>query len=192
MNNGQEDILLDFNLKAGDTVHSAFTVGSVPITVTSVDSVQIDNQTKKRFHLSTPYGAENYIEDIGAASGLFENMYFFEWNSELVCFAKNGTSLWGASTNDCELNVAIAEKRDPLGELTVYPNPASDWFQLSIPSDFKYTRITVMDPFGRIVREIPAAESRQVMIPVNASPAGLYLVRVENELHQMTVKLLVK
>ena len=61
---------------------SAFTFSMDPITITAIDSILIDSEYRKRYYLSVEFGAEYIIEGIGATSGLFENMEFFEWESE--------------------------------------------------------------------------------------------------------------
>jgi hypothetical protein len=191
-NDQTDKLLYDFTLGVNDTVISACTIPMQTIIVTSIDSVMIDSHYKKRFHLNIPFGAENIIEDIGPASGLFENMFFFEWDSELVCFAKNGSSLWGASTADCDLNVGIPENKGKQHDLAVFPNPAGDYAFVAIPLEFTMSDLKLADPFGRIVLSMKTGTDPLVKIPLGSFSPGLYLVSVEKEGKRLTVKLLVQ
>jgi hypothetical protein len=188
-----DKLLFDFTLGVNDTVHSACThANQQPILVTSVDSVPVDNHYKKRFHLNIPFGAENYIEDIGAASGLFENMVYFEWDSQMICFAKNGISVWGAATDSCDLNVAIGEKKDFSREIAVYPNPARDYAYVPIPAGFGSYCVMLIDPYGRIRSEVTSAAGSLVKLSLASCPGGLYFVRIDNERGSRVIKLLIQ
>jgi len=179
---GLDDLLLyDFTLDVNDTVISAFTFTSGdPIIVTVIDSVLIESEYKKRFHLNLEYGAEFIIEDIGASSGLFENMAFFEWDSELVCFAKNGESLWGIPTEECELNVSINEDKPIKSELLIFPNPASNYFYIKLPKGRSFN-VKIFDSFGRLIFEKINTETEQLMFSVEKYSPGCYFLQIEDD-----------
>ena len=191
---GNEDkLLFDFTLSVNDTVFSAFTIPfNGPIIVTAIDSVLIDSFYKKRFHLNIELGAEYIIEDIGASTGLFENLEFFEWDSKLICFAKNDVSLWSDSTMECDLNVNVSEAKTSIGSVTMYPNPADDYTILLIPPDFDMPSIRLLDSFGKTVFNKSDVSDKTVRIQLSAFPKGVYLIIVNNGDKKQLMKLVIK
>jgi hypothetical protein len=192
--NDQDQLLFDFTMEVNDTVTSAFTfpLMGAPILVTAIDSVMVDGANKIRFHINPEFGAEYIIEDIGATSGLFENMSFFEWGSELICFAKNSISLWGTSTDSCDLDVSLPEKKIQNQGISVYPNPAGDYTNVFIPPGFREANISLMDPFGRIVLHQSQIANGVVKIPLTSLTSGLYQVLVETDQKRLAVKLVIQ
>jgi hypothetical protein len=193
--NDQDALLFDFTLGVNDTVYSVFTYATdSPLVVTAIDSVLIDSVYRKRLYLNTDpdFGAQYMIEGIGATSGLFENMVFFEWNSELVCFAKNGESLWGATTEECDLTVNIPEKQGDQTACPVYPNPAHDFTVLSIPSGSRKTSVLMIDAFGQTVFRQSDIRTPLIKIPLDACHPGVYLIITENGTGRHSIKLLVQ
>jgi hypothetical protein len=191
-----DTLLFDFTLGLYDTVYSALTnvFDDSAIIVTAIDSVLVDNEYKKRMRLNFEEGegAQYIIEDIGASSGLFENMSFFEWGSDLVCFAKNGISLWGVSTEECDLAVNIGEINNNLHNCNLYPNPACKSTNLSIPPGFGNVKITLIDSYGKIVFQELKKEGHDIRISLHSCLPGLYLVLIENDNQRQTIKLLVQ
>ena len=187
----QEELLYDFNLQVNDTIESAFTISMEPITITAIDSILVDYEYKKRFHLSVPYGAEYIIEGIGATSGLFENMEFFEWESELICYAINGMSFWGESTEECELNVSITDNKKIDQDFLIYPNPANNYFKILTPSINKTIHLTMVNTMGTIVLNKKLYPAIDNTISLYNFPSGIYFVIIENELITQTKKLII-
>lgn len=174
----QDKLLFDFTLEVNDTVYSAFTFTmNVPITIAAIDSVMVGPSYKKRFLLNNEYGAEYIIEDIGATSGLFENMVFFEWDSELICFATNGISLWGASTEACDLNVNIAENQNTDQVIRVFPNPAQTEARIFIPVFSSETNLqyALYNYSGRLV-EAGIIASAPLIISRRGLASGFYIL----------------
>lgn len=189
---GQEELLYDFNLQVNDTIESAFTFSMEPIIITAIDSILIDSEYKKRFHLSIQFGAEYIIEGIGASSGLFENMEFFEWESDLVCYAKNGISFWGVSTEECDLNVSITDNKIIDQDFNIYPNPAKNYIKILTPHINKITYLTLVNTMGTIMLKEKFNSRIANTISLNKLPSGIYFVIIENELIVQTKKLMVE
>jgi hypothetical protein len=189
----QEDLLYDFNLEVGDTVNSAFThYNDYPITITAIDTILVDSEPKKRFHLNWVSGADYIIEDIGATSGLFENMVFVAWESNLVCFAKDGVSVWGESTEDCDLAVTVPEKfiNDQL--YSAYPNPASEYIIVVSPYEFNSeATVSLIDSYGRVVLQRLKIYNHITRISLNSLQPGLYIILIESTDKKQYIKLLI-
>lgn len=193
-NGPQEELLYDFNLQVNDTIESAYTYTYTlePITITVIDSILVDSAYRKRFHLSVPYGAEYIIEGIGATSGLFENMMFFEWESELICFAKNGISIWGESTEECDLNVGITDNMKIDRDFHIYPNPARNYIKILAPQLNTIAHLTLVNTMGTIVLKKKLTLGIENIIYLNKLASGVYIIIIENELITRTRKLIVE
>ncbi len=189
-NGPQEELLYDFNLQVNDTIESAFAME--PIIITAIDSVLIDSEYKKRFHLNDSFGAEYIIEGIGATTGLFEYMGFFESESELICYAKNGTSFWGESTEECNLTVSISDCEKNDLDFHIYPNPAKSYINIITPSINKTTDLTLVNITGAIVVREKLQSGITNTISLNKLPSGIYFAIIENELNRQTKKLIVE
>jgi hypothetical protein len=188
----QDTLLFDFNLNVNDTVISAYTYSFAdPIMVTAIDSVLIDGEYKKRMQLNG-MGAEFIIEGIGATSGLFENMFFFEWYSELVCYAKNGVSVWGTPTEECDLAVNINENQGDENPCVISPNPGKDFIMLSIPPGLGKVEIILINLLGGIVYQDSFIGPSSNKINLNDFPAGFYLVIIKSKGLRQTTKLIIE
>lgn len=187
-----DTLLFDFTLNVNDTVRSAysFLVGD-PIIIVAIDSILIDGNYKKRFHLND-IGCEYIIEGIGATTGLFENMFFFEWYSNLVCYAKNGISVWGESTDDCDLAVNISEKDGNKSQFSIFPNPAIDFTTLRIPNGIGKMKFTLTDSMGRIVYQDYYESSALNRISLHSYPSGVYFAIIESNGMRQTAKLMIE
>jgi hypothetical protein len=191
----KDTLLFDFNLDVNDTVYSAYTfLDGDPITISAIDSILIDEEYKRRLHLYCEDAgvAEYIIEGIGATSGLFENMWFFEWHSELVCYAKNGISVWGAPTEECDLAVKINEFQGNDILCSISPNPSKDFITLSIPAGFWKVKFTLINVIGGIVHQDLLESPSSCKINVNSYPSGIYLAIFESKSQRQTDKLLIE
>jgi hypothetical protein len=188
-------LLFDFTMNVNDTVFSCYTstMGEA-IIVDSVDSILVDGTYRRRLHLYADFGTvDDYIiEGIGATSGLFENIYMFEWYSNLICFAKDGVSVWGESTEECDLAVNINENQGNTDPCKVFPNPAKDFTLLTIPSGLKNVTFKLIDLVGGIVYQKSLESPSTNKILLNAYHSGVYLAVIESNSLKQSVKLILK
>jgi hypothetical protein len=138
------------------------------------------------------FGAEYIIEGIGATSGLFENMWFFEWGSELICFAKEGNSLWGSSTEECDLAVNVNEDQVNTSPILVYPNPAEDFTMISISSGLENVTFKLIDLVGGIVYQGSFESPSTNKIKLTSCHSGIYLAIIESKGLRQSVKLIIE
>jgi len=69
------------------------------------------------------------------------------------------------------------DERDPRGNLTIYPNPASNWFTLtSADAEVSGSNVEVMDATGKLVLEIQNFQRQAIQ--TDSFEAGVYLVKV--------------
>jgi hypothetical protein len=188
-------LLFDFTMNVNDTVFSCYTstMGEA-IIVDSVDSILVDGTYRRRLHLYADFGTvDDYIiEGIGATSGLFENIYMFEWHSNLICFAKDGVSVWGESTEECDLAVNINENQGVKNPCVISPNPCKDFIMLSISPGFGKVEITLINLLGEIVYQDYFISPSLNKINVNDFPAGFYLAIIESKGMRQTTKLIIE
>jgi hypothetical protein len=188
-------LLFDFTMNVNDTVFSCYTsTMGEQIIVDAVDSILIDGDYKRRLHLyeETSFVAEYIIEGIGATTGLFENMYMFEWASNLICYAKDGVSVWGESTEECDLAVNINENQENTGPCSVFPNPAKDFTMLTIPDGFGEVSFTIIDLVGRIVYKSSFESPSTNKIKLTSCHSGIYLAIIESKGLRQAVKLIIE
>jgi hypothetical protein len=189
----RDQLLFDFTLEVGDTVHSACTfLLNQTIIVDTIDSVMVGQSYKRRLHLNNEYGANYLIEGIGASSGLFEQMIFFEWESGLVCFAQNGVSVWGSSSAECNLNIGIEENPKNHEVVRVFPNPATDFTYVAIPPNITGANISLTDVYGRIIFNRSNFSGTVLQLPLSSAPPGFYSILVRSGFKIQALKLLIK
>jgi hypothetical protein len=194
---GVDKLLYDYRMEVGDTVNSSANGMGTIITVDSIDEILIDGEWKKRFHLqlhcSFCGGAEYIIEDIGATTGLFNHLTYYTTYSELICFAKDGVSLWGASTEDCDLAVSIEEIENAI-RISAYPNPFTTSttleYELYTICNIQYTVYNMMGEMVFYSQEnmLPPGRHTITWSPGHL-PAGLYYGVLRSEEGVSVVKM---
>jgi hypothetical protein len=186
-----DHLIYDFNLDTGDTLVSFLASYCYNDTVVAVDSVLIDGDYKKRLYLNL-FGAEYIIEGIGATSGLFEPFCQFEYHSDLVCYARNGISLWGETTEECDLAVNIDENFREMNLDLIYPNPCKDFITLSVPSELGRVSCTLYNALGILVCQDFFESPSTNRIDVRSLPRGIYFATLVAEGLTHTTKLIVR
>jgi hypothetical protein len=152
----------------------------------------IGNTWKKRFNLNNDMGATWIIEDVGASTGLLENLSFFEWDSKLLCYAQNGVPLWSDTTEECNLNVAVPESNPLPAKIMVSPNPAQNYTHVTLPGNFRNTTVMIYDMMGRVIFQLAGVVSHGVTIPLPEVSPGLYMVTAISGDSRSSVRLVVK
>lgn len=122
-----EQILYDFTLNVGDTINGYFGGGAIN-TITSIDTVNFGGIDRKRFSYSGGFVDPYYIEGIGSATGLLENIDQYWINSSLLCFSVNGVAIYPitVSASACSLLSNSNNEKEDQFEFSVFPNPFSE------------------------------------------------------------------
>jgi hypothetical protein len=172
---GQELVLYNFNMVVGDTIGvvSDLDPGCI-VTVTSVDSMFIGNDYRKRFNLSNN---EAIIEGIGCTQGMFEMNCPFESGGSLTCFTDCGVNIYPDSTTVCDILTGISKAALPQDNFSVAPNPLHTIARLEFSAPFAGAEFTLFDLYGRPVKHMHINKS-----PATIDRAGLvngvYIYRV--------------
>ena len=91
-----------------------------------------------------------------------------------------------------KVNATLVENNDFNNEFSIYPNPATDYIEISQPSEnsklSEGLQIKIYDVFGESLISVAQTSSSVQKIDVSALPAGIYFVRV-GEIIQKFIKL---
>jgi len=71
--------------------------------------------------------------------------------------------------------------------ISIYPNPANEYFTVALPEKSENTTVEIMDMAGKIAGTFPVNET-DVNIPTGSLPAGIYTVKVYNNTSVLTVQ----
>lgn len=191
----QDMLMFDFTLETGDTL-KGFQALYCPydITVYSVDSIIIDGDYKKRLQLCYNgwTNAAYLIEGIGATTGLWAPIYQFEWDEHLVCYARDGISLWGLPTEQCNLAVNINENDEKRPSCSIVPNPAKDFSTVIIPAGIGKVTFTLIDMMGSIVNRQSFDSPSINKIHLSPYNSGIYLAIFEAKSLNQSIKLILE
>lgn len=154
---GQDYLLFDFNLEAGDLLPQTHHYFGDSIYVTSVDSLLVGGDYRMVYNLSSGYfDPDQLIEGIGYAFGGLMGYYpSWEFPAFLDCFALDGVTWFPEYGAWCDLTVDIEEIGSNPGLLKIYQHPASRNITLNFTSNITQTAsIDFFDITGRHVTSV--------------------------------------
>lgn len=196
----EELLLYDFNAAVNDTIFYPH-LDSSYIVITSIDSVLIQGQYRKRFNhtgaqnTSIPCGifsGLHYVEGIGdITSGLFAHwMYFFE-NSELFrCYEDDLVSY--SHFPNCMLPVGVKELFNK-NDIKVYPNPTSNKLFLDF-TDLNLATTLNVSLFDISGKKVHSSRMNQMINEIDVSNFnnGLYLLKIESDISRSSKLISIK
>lgn len=197
-----KDLLLyDFSVVIGDTILYDY-LDSIKIEITSIDSILIQNQYRKRYFYNFlwtgnyPYcngllwSYNYYIESIGSPLGIVSHLgNYFENHSELLCF--EDTEIAYPSTTSCINAVGINDKTPKVNSIAVYPNPSNGLFEFTINTSFKEANLTIFDLMGKQILQ-QTIEQNNTQLSLLSHPKGMYFYQLLVDGKQVTGKLIVQ
>jgi len=188
-NNEEEELLYDFSLESGDTLHSQYAgQGSVLIVESIGDTTLLNGDTRGIWYLNS---GEYYIESIGGSQGLcyplIEGIGF--WNIPL-CITDYGEHLWG---NECFGLVRIEENQNGIHQIA-YPNPFSTTTTIEYEIDgYSTTQLSIYNTMGEMVyngeEQMMAPGTHQFSWSPHHLPPGLYFAVLRSEEGVSVVKI---
>ncbi len=177
-----EFLLYDFGLQVGDSLKGHFAditnQGIMPI-VSSIDSIEIDNNWRKKINFKNSgdslEGCFYLIEGIGCNTGLLEMQVcpFFESIAILNCFKLNGDVKYPIINPFCNdySYITSNEENKPIA-LYIYPNPASNFVSISLPTNQINSRLSIYNLTGQLVLQKPIISTQ---IPIADLGNGMYI-----------------
>jgi subtilisin-like proprotein convertase family protein len=145
------------------------------------------------FNWSNINASTNYTFTLSLASDPANTLFTTNVNPSAYNFnevLEAGTYVWTVvANNDCgssttstgTFNIILTSTADLSGRtLTLAPNPATDWAQLTVSQSFAAdNRVVVYDAVGRMVgEEVWTAGMTSLSIDTKAYPAGAYYIKV--------------
>jgi hypothetical protein len=109
--------------------------------------------------------------------------YWIEAGDDSLCLTRSyyNAPIW---------QVGIEENQD-FSEINLYPNPTSDYLNISVNSNFEVVHLSVYDLAGKLVKQ--EGNIRQLNgIDVNDLPAGYYLLKLQSAGGEIVNKTFVK
>jgi hypothetical protein len=173
--NEGDQILYDFSLLPGDTLHSTYTgYGTELILDTIVNISLLNGEIRKKFVFENYMpNSSYYIESIGGSNGLCEPIVSFEWDGGFFCVKENSINLWG---DDCEFWFVDVSKND-LHDVNIYPNPASTNITIETSS---HGRVSILNLSGQKLLHLGITEPK-ARIDISSLPNGVYIVKLVGE-----------
>ncbi|MEI6817714.1 MAG: T9SS type A sorting domain-containing protein [Bacteroidota bacterium] len=194
INVGNQDTLLyDFNLSLGDTLSFvAYNSNQDTNIVTNIDSIQIENNYRKRFNISVLHRHNNLldsnyvslIEGIGSTYGLLDPITpYFESGSSLECFSLNSQTLYPDTSTFCNINVGIPSINLENGIILLSPNPFSTQATLTFQGikNENNKSLFVYNLLGQDVQNIFVGNNNEVIIHRNNLPSGMYFYKLMDD-----------
>lgn len=178
-----DTLLYDFNLSIGDTLPITFINYSPDVFITSIDSVLMGSDYRKRFMLSIQrdwgvYGS--LIEGIGSTYGLLNPMIpWFEAGSYLRCFTLNNQTLYQDPAWSCIIDVGINEAANN-NSVNISPNPAQNSITIT-NNQTKELSLTIFSSIGEVVIRTALMKDAAITVNLSTLPSGIYLVKAQSD-----------
>lgn len=199
----QLDTLYDFSLNVGDSVLYNIN-GNYPewLDIIEIDSIQINGEYYKRFHLDEPSMSafdeldEVWIEGIGSIHGPLFPRYPQKFSSEipdsmlLTCSFSSGQEAWNHPNYDeCYVNIVLGLQSNQQNDFRVYPNPFE--FEIYIQSENNMIQeITITNHLGQEIRKIKDYSANE-SIDLRSLDSGVYFLRIKGD-RGSTIKRIIK
>jgi len=179
-----EILLYDFSLAVGDTIKGYFATPNVTICqdlkVSSVDTIVLNNQQRRRLNVTGSFCGYDFIEGIGSTHGLLESPQTMEEAGELICFTQNDTLIYLSNPFEtCEI-ISSSEEFVKPDNIKIHPNPVKGSFTITISHIENPVTIEIYDLMGVCWLKRTNIVSNQTQIDVSSLPAGLYIVKTSN------------
>jgi len=197
----QEYLLYDMEAGLNDTILvtgiesylSNWNFYSHDMVVTSIDSVLIGNNYRKRINLDdlSTSTNEKWIDGMGSMSGILHNVSGLvggDW-FQLLCYSENDTLKYqDSSSNSCFIESTNIENKNIEQNILIYPNPANDNLTISINSpkasqanaQLRIMDVSILDITGKqVTSKKYKGESKKYIVNVENLPAGLYFIKIK-------------
>lgn len=144
----QDKLLYDFDLQVGDTLPLTYNNFSDTITVTSISTLQVGNETRKVFVFNNENEIDTLFEGIGHNWGFIGPMQVFEfYEIDLKCFSAYDTTWYPYLDAPCDLNVSNG-KELVTENIQVFPNPTRSGWDIQFPDATDDVRIRLLSVSG--------------------------------------------
>lgn len=177
--NNQEYLLYDFNLQVGNLLPLTYNNFNDSVSVDSISTIQIGNETRKVFHLSNNELIDSLIEGIGHNWGLIGTMQPFEfYENDLKCFSLNDTTWYPYLDAPCDYNVSTHTIEAI--EIGISPNPTQDFWEILLPEGIVSDDITIYNIAGQEQHlQMQSSDANILRADARNLPAGMYILKLQ-------------
>jgi hypothetical protein len=172
-----DQIMYDFNLHVGDTVHNMVVGVQNCAIVSSIDSVYVGGDFRKKFNMGG-FTSASWIEGIGSTWGLFVQMCSPDIQGTLICFKQNESIFYPDTAIACDIVTRKAEIAAP-PQLSISPNPMHTGAHATFSDDFSGADLVLYNLYGQAVKYYSIA-GEIVMISREGLANGIYFCRAVN------------
>ena len=178
-----EELLYDFTLEVGDTIHefSRFNCTQPTDTISLIDSMLIGTNYRKVWHFGEFPISNTIIEGIGYVSGILEGCATSMPDGPfyvLDCFQQNGITLYPDAATPCQLVNSVDEPSMASIQLTFYPNPFSSSATLQFNRSVVNATITIYNCVGQQIRQIKNISGKTIILNRDNLSVGLYYISI--------------
>jgi hypothetical protein len=187
---GEEILLYDFDVEAGDTVYFTPDIFTIIRSVNPPSNGLVNYTVSNSTAWAYPHETGFLYEGFGSSYGLFGS--YDSYLTDLLCFERHlpSDSLIGACTPCAQyISVSAEVAEDNAGAIQVYPNPATS--HLILESVTPMVMITALDMTGKVCATY-AADSRRVVLDITGIPSSLLILRIQLEDERQIVKRVMK
>ncbi len=182
---GNELLLFDFSLTIGDTLKLGnLSLWDGFIMVSSIDTVQIGNSLRKRFHFGDYFWVK-WIEGIGSLKGLLftsGDLPINGLNNDLICFKLNNEILYfNNDYDDCiPLIDGIEIRNSDNSTIKLFPNPAKDNIKFSFGEQL-VSEIQIYDCNGRLYENYKIKQQSTFVLLTEKYQPGIYFYKATDK-----------
>jgi len=189
-----EQLLYDFNLSIGDTLALSFNNHGM-FFVSSIDSVLVGTNFRKRFLLNNLTANAALIEGIGSTFGLFNEIQevFFEPTtaSRLICF-KGDRDNYPQNLTCKALDLGEKERLSTLDLIKIVPNPVLSEIKIVSERVLISATITILSLDGQKIIEFCSLSGNSIQLQVGSLATGVYVLQNKDNNRFISHKLIVK
>ena len=180
--------LYDFNAKVGDTITVNIPI-PIDVRVYKIDSVNINEKLRKRFHLDFGEGMDfgiKWIEGIGSLNGiLWPGTWPTNQKHELLCLKRNEKQIYynnnyGTCYPDYPNMVNAIKDIKKQNKLNIYPNPAKNLLTVEL-NNFNKGMLKIFSFDGKIILEKQINNTGKQSINIENFHRGIYLIVFINQ-----------
>ena len=158
-----------------------------------------DAWSRENMVLPVVYDEQYYYQMFGVFHGGYSwDLFFNHMQTNYISYQSETQNLWHPSSRDSyyysEINLSAIAEEDPETDLSLFPNPAVDKFNIRYP-EFKRGKMKVelYDLAGKkhFEKIIPAGNG-DFAVDVSNLQNGLYFCRIQTEKGSVTKKLIIR
>lgn len=192
INDTVERVEYDFSLNLGDTFNYTSTNGSELLIVNSVDSIQINGQTRRVFDMwPVPSGwTHPWVEGVGSLASLTDYTYGNgNFDVYLSCYFEYFDLVYPVVTYDCCLGIVnVEEQFYDKNYVQIFPNPSHENFNLLFKQNKKYL-IEIYDVQYRLIQSLNT-NGNSLTLNLSNYNEGVYFVRIKCDNYTLIKKII--